>query len=202
MPNTFPNQRTIKVNREVARRDFLGIKNDNWQAAARDLGAHALMLYMYLASNADGYNLALSPVAVRQAIGMARSTYHDQFHKLVDKGYLVPSTGNTFEFYETPKTAAQTKNEVSADGQKNFECTGDNIQEDRDRDTVLSENTEINNITNTPNNEGINNENEIQEETVIIQKPQVREIVIKSPIAEGKNRPKPLTILKEEGFVF
>ena len=202
MPNTFPNQRTIKVNREVARRDFLGIKNDNWQAAARDLGAHALMLYMYLASNADGYNLALSPVAVRQAIGMARSTYHDQFHKLVDKGYLVPSTGNTFEFYETPKTAAQTKNEVSADGQKNFECTGDNIQEDRDRDTVLSENTEINNITNTPNNEGINNENEIQEETVIIQKPQVREIVIKSPKAEGKSRPKPISTLKEERFVF
>ena len=202
MPNTFPNQRTIKVNREVARRDFLGIKNDNWQAAARDLGAHALMLYMYLASNADGYNLALSPVAVRQAIGMARSTYHDQFHKLVDKGYLVPSTGNTFEFYEAPKTAAQTKNEVSADGQKNFECTGDNIQEDRDRDTVLSENTEINNITNTPNNEGINNENEIQEETVIIQKPQVREIVIKSPKAEGKSRPKPISTLKEERFVF
>ena len=202
MGYTVPNQRVIKVHREVAKRDFLGIKNENWQAAARDLGAHSLMLYLYLASNADGYCLALSPVAVRQAIGMARSTYHDQFHKLVDKGYLVPSTGNTFEFYEAPKTAAQTKNEVSADGQKNFECTGDNIQEDRDRDAVLSESTEINNITNTPNNKGINNENKIQGETVIIQKPQVREIVIKSPKAEGKNRPKPLTILKEEGFVF
>ena len=202
MPNTFPNQRTIKVNREVARRDFLGIKNDNWQAAARDLGAHALMLYMYLASNADGYNLALSPVAVRQAIGMARSTYHDQFHKLVDKGYLVPSTGNTFEFYETPKTAAQTKNEVSADGQKNCECTGDNIHEDRDRDTVLSESTEINNITNTPNNEGINNGNYFEEEKVIIQKPNVIEITIPQPKAEGKKRPKPIATLKEERFVF
>ena len=95
MPNTFPNQRTIKVNREVARRDFLGIKNDNWQAAARDLGAHALMLYMYLASNADGYNLALSPVAVRHAIGMARSTYHDQFHRLVDKAIFVYEKGSS-----------------------------------------------------------------------------------------------------------
>ena len=202
MPNTFPNQRTIKVNREVARRDFLGIKNENWQAAARDLGAHALMLYMYLASNADGYCLALSPVAVRQAIGMARSTYHDQFHKLVDKGYLVPSTGNTFEFYEAPKTAAQTKNEVSADGQKNFECTGDNIQEERDRDAVLSESTEINNITNTPNNEGINNETQIEEEKAIIQKPKVIEITSPRPKAEGKNRPKPIATPKEERFVF
>ena len=91
MGYTFPNQRTIKINREAAKRDFLGIKNENWQAAARDLGAHSLMLYLYLASNADGYCLALSPVAVRQAIGMARSTYHDQFHRLVDKGYLVAS---------------------------------------------------------------------------------------------------------------
>ena len=202
MGYTFPNQRTITIHREAARSDFLGIKNDNWQAAARDLGAHALMLYMYLASNANGYNLALSPVAVRQAIGMARSTYHDQFHKLVDKGYLVPSTGNTFEFYEVPKTAAKTKNEVSADGQKICECTGDEAQEDRRRDIVLSENTEINNIKNTPNNEGINNGNFFEEEKAIIQKPNIIEITIPRPKAEGKNRPKPLAIPKEERFVF
>ena len=97
---TFPNQRTIKINRESAKADFLGIKNENWQAAARDLGAHALMLYMYLASNANGYNLALSPVAIRQAIGMPRSTYHDQFARLIDKGYLVQKSANNFEFFE------------------------------------------------------------------------------------------------------
>lgn len=82
---TFPNQRMIHVNRERASSDFLGIKNENWQAAARDLGAHAFLLYLYCAANKDNYNLALSPTAVRQAIGMARSTYHDQFHKLVDR---------------------------------------------------------------------------------------------------------------------
>ena len=65
MPYTVPNQRIAKIHREVAKSDFLGIKNENWQAAARDLGAHALMLYLYLASNADGYNLALSPAAIR-----------------------------------------------------------------------------------------------------------------------------------------
>jgi len=66
LPNvTYPNQRVITINRESAKSDFLGIKNENWQAAARDLGAHALMLYLYLAANADGFNLALSPAAVR-----------------------------------------------------------------------------------------------------------------------------------------
>ena len=84
-PITFPNQRMVRVHRERAASDFLGIKNENWQAASRDLGAHALQLYLYLASNANNYTVALSPVTVRQAIGMARSTYHDQFHKLVDR---------------------------------------------------------------------------------------------------------------------
>jgi len=115
MPQTYPNQRMVCVHRERASRDFLGIKNVNWQAASRDLGAHALQLYLYLASNADNYLTALSPAAVRQAIGMARSTYHDQFHKLIDKGYLVQSSGNTFDFYEVPQTDTQLKNSMSAD---------------------------------------------------------------------------------------
>lgn len=199
MPNTFPNQRTIKVNREVARRDFLGIKNDNWQAAARDLGAHSLMLYLYLASNADGYCLALSPVAVRQAIGMARSTYHDQFHRLVDKGYLVPASGNSFNFYEIPQTVTQTKNDVSEDG-LNFEndpCD-DNL-ETPDGFSMLQQNIEINNHIDI-NKSGINiGEDEI---TVKVQKPKVKEIVIPPPKAEGKKRPSLMQMPKKAEFVF
>ena len=105
------------------------------------MGAHSLMLYLYLASNADGYCLALSPVAVRQAIGMARSTYHDQFHRLVDKGYLVPSKGNTFEFYEVPQAAAQTKKDVSADGLNFEDAPSDGELENPDGFSVLSEDT-------------------------------------------------------------
>ena len=116
MPETFPNQRMVKVHRERATANFLGIKNENWQAASRDLGAHGLQLYLYLASNADNYTLALSPAAVRQAIGLKRSTYHDKFHELEEKGYLVNTHGNTFEFYEVPQAAAQTKKSVTADG--------------------------------------------------------------------------------------
>ena len=147
MPNmTVPNQRLIKVNREKATANFLGIKNENWQAASRDLGAHALQLYLYLASNANGYTLALSPTAVRQAIGMARSTYHDQFHRLIDKGYLIPVNGNTYAFFEVPPSAAQSKNSMTDTG-LNFE---DNPTTDKtglsDGQVVLGEDIEINNI--------------------------------------------------------
>ncbi len=105
MPTTYPNQRTVIINRERAERDFLGIKNENWNRAARELGAHALLLYLYLASNADGFSLALSPAAVRNAVGMAPSTYRDQFQKLIDYNYIVPVGGNKFNFYECPQNA-------------------------------------------------------------------------------------------------
>ena len=157
MPETYPNQRMIHIHREMPKTDFLGIKNENWQAAARDLGAHALMLYLYLASNADGFNLALSPVAVRQATGMPRSTYQDQFVKLVDKGYLVQANGNGYNFFEKPQPShvsnqasiqAQTPNDVL-----NFEeCTPDVSCDDRAVPNVLTEDIEINNREIKTNN--------------------------------------------------
>ena len=199
-PITFPNQRMVRVHRERATSDFLGIKNENWQAASRDLGAHALQLYLYLASNANNYTVALSPVAVRQAIGMARSTYHDQFHKLVDRGYLVPSTGNTFEFYEVPQAATQTQKEVSANGLDFEENPCRDEQAASVGLSVLPENIEINNMTDTPNNTGINNR--LDESAVVIQKPQIKEVVIPRPVAEGRGRPKAVEQPKKAVFDF
>ena len=196
-PITYPNQRMVKIHRESVKTDFLGIKNENWQAASRDLGAHALQLYLYLASNANNYTIALSPVAVRQAIGMARSTYHDQFHKLVDKGYLVPSNGNTYEFYEVPQAATQSQNSMTADGFNFEESLSRDEQGGSGGQSVLPEDTEINNMTDTPNNPEINNR--IDEIAGVIQKPQVKEITISRPVAEGKSRPKPI---EKAEFVF
>lgn len=194
---TYPNQRNIKINRERATVDFLGIKNENWQAASRDLGATALRLYLYLASNANGYTIALSPAAVRRDIGMARSTYHDQFHILVDKGYLVPAAGNTFEFFEKPqpRTVSNSKNEVLTDG-LNFE-TSTAVDEGipQNGQDVMRENIEINNTTDITNNE-INID---QAESCY--RPKVTEIKIPSPSAQGNKRPTYIPPKKGE-FVF
>ena len=145
MPNiTYPNQRMINIHRERATTDFLGIKNDNWMAAARDLSPYALKLYLYLAANADNYTLALSPAALRQSIGMARTTYHDQFMILVDKGYLVQSGGNTYDFYEVPQPRHDTQRteNVAApvyDWSADEQATGQAVQ------VVPPEKIEINN---------------------------------------------------------
>ena len=144
---TYPNQRLVNIHRERVSSDFLGIQNENWMAAARDLGAHATLLYLYLASNANNYQIALSPAAIRQAIGMARSTFHDQFHRLEDKGYLVPAHGNTYDFYEVPRAGSgrDSKSNELADGHhfENYPTDGKPIS--FAADDVLSEDIEIDN---------------------------------------------------------
>lgn len=144
----------VQIHREAAKSNFLGIKNENWMAAARDLSAHALKLYFYLAANADNYKLALSPAAVRQDIGMARSTFHDQFHVLVDKGYLVHAHGNTYDFYEVPKSGAQlTQNSELSDGYNFEDDTAHDNGLSSGNNSVLPENIQINNNGTT---DGIN----------------------------------------------
>lgn len=154
MPNTVPNQRLIAIHRERAASDFLGIKNSNWQAAARDLGAHALMLYLYFASNANGFMLALSPAAIRQAVGMPSSTYRDQFIKLIDKGYLVQrGNSNTYDFYETPQRDTHTTSNNTADG---YDFTADAFGTPQAANDNTTENIEINiNNTNMINTGGV-----------------------------------------------
>ena len=149
----------VKINREKADRDFLGIKNENWMAAARDLRAHALMLYLYLASNANNFNLALSPAAIQEAIGMPASTYRDQFAKLVSKGYLVQTGGNTFAFYEKPqpRVAQPDLNAVTATGYS-FEDSAITAYPTTDAvNAGTPEDREINNIQILVDKLGINN---------------------------------------------
>ena len=148
MPKTVPNQRLVAIHRERVASDFLGIKNSSWQAAARDLGAQALMLYLYFASNANGFMLALSPAAVRQATGMPPSTYRDQFPKLLDRGYLVQrGNSNTYDFYETPQRATHTEKDNTADG---YYFTADAFGTPQAVNDEAAEDIEIN-INNTDN---------------------------------------------------
>ncbi len=175
----------------------------NWQAAARDLGAHALMLYMYLAANADGFNLALSPAAVRQAIGMPRSTYQDQFIKLIDKGYIVHGSGNVYNFFETPQPSHATNQafittQTPNDGLNFEECPTDVFCVDRAVPNVPTKDIEINNRKIPINNSGINNNGLIITDNVYI--PKVKEIKIPVPKVESKKEI--LKIPQKKEFIF
>lgn len=149
MPTTYPNQRMVRIHREHIETDFLGIKNENWMAASKTLGAHALRLYLYLAANANNYMLALSPAALERDIGMPRSTYHDQFRRLINFGYIVQSGGNLYEFYEVPKDESRMKKSISSDG---CDCSSS-------RYSKTAEDTEINNINIINNSTKIQGQN-------------------------------------------
>ncbi|MBQ8518933.1 MAG: hypothetical protein IJ455_04900 [Agathobacter sp.] len=160
MPNTSPHQRVVHIHRERVSSDFLGIKNENWKAASRTLGAHALRLYMYLAANANNFELALSPAALEAEIGMPRSTYQDQFRKLINYGYLVQKSKSKFDFYETPQNATRINQANTTDGY-DFENYTAIVQEQTNVALEKpSEDIEINIINNI--NTTINNEHEKQ----------------------------------------
>ena len=110
MPATVPHQKVVHVNRDMPDKNkkegnFLLIKNENLYAAYRDLNATALCLYLYLAGNKDGFDLAFSPKAVHNEMGLPESTCRDQFKVLERKGYLVPKheNSNIYDFFEIPK---------------------------------------------------------------------------------------------------
>ena len=187
---TFPNQRMVKVHREKATTDFLGIKNENWQAASRDLKPHALNLYLYFAANADGYTFALSPTAIRQTIGMPISTYRDQFNILVDKGYLVPSGSNSYDFFELPQArTASIQDEICATLDTDAEKTAAvAIQQSATAKVITRKDREINNRDNKIN---IPINNELYPQRVIKIKPPTVEV-------KKKNYDKTPTVPKGE----
>ena len=148
---TYPNQKMVHIHRIQAKSDFLGILNDNWQFALRDLQPYAFALYLYFAANADNYRLALSPEAVHNSIGMARSTYRDQLKKLIAKGYLVEKGANSYDFYEMPQTRAvqSQTNDVAA---HSFEDTTNAQRKTATDKFVEPANIEINNTQFSKNN--------------------------------------------------
>ena len=62
-------------------------------------------LYLYLASNKDGYLLELSAAAVEREIGIKKTAYHTALKDLEEKGYLKKEQGNTYAFSPSPKFA-------------------------------------------------------------------------------------------------
>jgi len=105
------NVRMICIHRDMPKEqesNFLLIKKDNLFDAYRTLNAAATILYIYLAGNADGFNLAISPAAIYYEMGYPRSTCRTHINTLIKKGYLIPRSENSniYDFYEKPQKGA------------------------------------------------------------------------------------------------
>lgn len=107
---TVANQKVAHIHRDMPDKkegNFLQIKKENLYAAYQDLNAHGLAVYLYLAGNKDGFDLAISPAAIHQGFGMPESTARDKIKLLIEKGYLVQKKegSNIYDFYERPKVS-------------------------------------------------------------------------------------------------
>ena len=117
MPNTVPNQKIVHIHRDMPQKgdnNYTVIKNKNFYDAYKDLrkesrGGTATFLWLILAGNKDGFDLAFSPKAIAERSGMPESTCRDLVGILVKKGYLVQKHegSSVYDFYERPEYAKQ-----------------------------------------------------------------------------------------------
>ena len=101
--STYPNQKTVQIHKPAVHGDFLQIQNADWMEANKELGPYGLQLYLYLAANADGFSLELSPQAAENAAGITRTTFYKYLRLLEIHGYLVWHHTNGYDFYTVPQ---------------------------------------------------------------------------------------------------
>lgn len=99
---TVPNQKVIKVNKEICNKDnkYAAINLEAMESAASELDAGAFKLWVYFAKNQNGYEFALSQKAVEECFGMKKKQYDNAVSQLIEKGFLVVSKGNYYIFNE------------------------------------------------------------------------------------------------------
>lgn len=119
MPNTVPYQKMVVIHREMPKSNFLQIKNENWMEINKKLGPYALQLYLYLADNKDGFSLALSQKAAEDEAGITKTTFHKYVNLLIEEGYLIHRSGNTYDFYETSHKQEETNLKCLSCGKSN-----------------------------------------------------------------------------------
>lgn len=103
---TNPNQKTIKVQKEPCDdkgNTYARINLGALQAAMIDLKGESFKLWCYFSKNQYGYEFALSKVdVIKWGVG-SKSSYDRAVRELIDKGYLVETSSNHYDFYEIPK---------------------------------------------------------------------------------------------------
>lgn len=104
---TYPNQKVLHINKGNYTENYLTIGINEWIEASKNLKPITFRLYLYLCSNANGFDLALSRQDVMNKLGITKNSYHNGVEELEQNGYLVPKQGNIYDFYTTPQTVEE-----------------------------------------------------------------------------------------------
>lgn len=102
---TVPNQKIVNVQKQVSNKQspYAQFNLKALELAIQSLSGESFKLWCYINKNQNGYTFALSKVdALNYGIGSS-SSYSRAVKQLIDKGYLVQTTGNNYTFYEIPR---------------------------------------------------------------------------------------------------
>lgn len=115
MPNyqTYPNQRKIYITgKEPAdeKNIYAKINKTALFKAISCLKPNALKVWLYLSSQQVGWCLDLSPAAVSIETGMNKQSIQEGIRNLIENKYLILRNGNTYDFFEIPKSNENTDN--------------------------------------------------------------------------------------------
>ena len=110
MPYSFPNQKWIQVHKPRVTERFLQISHEDWMQANKTLSPYGLQLYLYLASNNDNYEFALSPADAEVCAGIKNTSFRKYMKRLEEEGYIVWRKGNIFDFYTSPREPGERTN--------------------------------------------------------------------------------------------
>lgn len=102
---TYENQKLIQVQKEREDKNnlYCVMSLEALQYAMIDLKGETFKLWSYINKNQNGYTFALSKTdAIKWGIG-SKSSYDRAVAELKEKGYLVETSKNHFDFYEKPK---------------------------------------------------------------------------------------------------
>lgn len=111
MITTYPNQKRILIKRNKidSRKTFLTIQGENLEAAMNRLNGTALKLYLYLAMNRDGYELAFSPQYFADKFNTSLNSARDAVQILIKEGFLIMRKGNSYDFNEIGNSTSAVK---------------------------------------------------------------------------------------------
>lgn len=111
--NSNPNQRYIKINKELcdnksADNYYARINLIALQEAMHYLTPKAFELWIYFAKNLDKHTFYLSKVDFLSWSNIGKTSYYNAFNELVSNNYLIPIDKESkepkkYNFYEIPK---------------------------------------------------------------------------------------------------
>jgi len=142
---SVPNQRIITINKPKYKDNFLMISITEWQDLIKNLRyvngdtilkepkdkglkPSSIALYLYLASNADGFRLELSPQAFKNATGFSYSSYDRAYHELSALGYINEDNKGCLTFAPSPKFGNVAQNQIGESNESKMKRSNSNYE--------------------------------------------------------------------------